>query len=394
MTDRYKRFVPHEDHVQEIISADHINEIQDQVQDNQEEAFRQEDVDFLDRALFILDNHPIVNSLYVDLLDDPNKVDIPNSPGLAFNVEERSISFDTSGAIQATLVGKLYTNPNNTNIKQIILLANTDCPGATRINIELSNNGLDFYPVVPSESNVFEFPTTGTKLQVKMTFIRSYDEPSPILKSYGILFRDAKYVVTLLDESPFDPGTVTTMGISHNDLLNIGPDDHHPKEHTHDGTDGSGVIKHESLADIGPDDHHPKAHTHGKDDVDYVHLETDVAGTLGLEHFPYVFWTGKPGDLTLVRNPAAHDKLVEVISPDDETYLFYDWTHDGRLEKTITIMGDIAVEENLNYSSYTDEFGVTSDVVTGTTKYIKDASDAMIQESIASVMAPAPVKEA
>lgn len=393
MTDRYKRFVPHEDNVQEIISADHVNKIQDQVQKNQKEGFRQEDVDFLDRALFVLDNHAVINSLYMDLIEDTSKVDMTVSPGLVFNPEERSISFDDSGAVSATLVGKSYLNPNNTNIKNIIFMASYSAPEGGRINFELSNNGLDFYPVTPGESNVFEFPTTGNRLQVRATFIRTTGAASPILKGYGVLYRDPKYVITLLETSPLSSdgdGGMNLQAVSHNDLTDVGPDDHHPKEHNHDGLDGSGIVSHKHLTDMTEDDHHAKNHQHGMDGVDPVVLDTDVSGTLGLEHLSHILFTGKPGELELIRNPDAYDKLVQVVSPDNHVYLFYDWASEGRLAKVITVHGDIAVEENLNYALYTNSEGASEMVMVGTTKYIKDAVDADIQNHISTVMAPAP----
>lgn len=394
MADRFKRFQPHEDGVQEIISGEHVNELQDQVEKNQEENFRQEDIDFLDKALFILSNHPIVNSLYVDLIEDTTKIDMATSTSLAFSSEERSISFDTTGAVQGVMQGRLYQNPNNTGIKEIIFMANTDIPEGTRIEFEVSNNGLDFYNIQPNESTTFTFPTTGSKLQVKATFTRPYDAESPVLKAYGIIFRDPKYVISLLEDNPLgdnDDGTATLM--SHNDLTDIGPDDHHPKMHTHDGTDGSGLVSHKSLTDIGEDDHHNKNHQHGQDGVDFVNLDTDVVGTIGMNNLPIPLFTGREGDVELTFNPLADDKLVIVKSPDDQAFLFYDWENDGRLGKVITIMGEVEVEEILHYGAYVNSQGVTEIVLTGTSKDVRDANDANVALYTEAVMAPKPVEE-
>ena len=389
---RYRRFTPHRDNVQEIISADHVNRLQDGIQGNQKELFRQEDVDFLDRSLFILEHHPVVNALYVDLLESPSKLDIPASPGLAFSTEERGVSFDTSGPIQATLNGRLFQNPNNTNIKEIVFVANQTTPAASRINFFISNNGLDFYPITPNNSAVFTFPTTGSRLQIRAEFIRtSSADLSPLLKGYAILYRDPQYVVNLLEKSPFtgDGTEIVFQSVSHNDLTDVGPDDHHPKEHAHDGEDGSGLISHKSLIEIGEDDHHAKNHQHGQDGVDAINLSTDVIGTLGLEHLGHIWKTGKPGELVLTRNPLAEDKLVRVTSPESDTYLLYDWGNEGRLGTVVTVFKDIAVEEVLNYADYTSSEGETEEVMVGTTKYIRDIQEIDVDELQRITMAPA-----
>jgi len=43
--------------------------------------------------------------------------------------------------------------------------------------------------------------------------------------------------------------------LSHNDLTDVTPDQHHPQEHEHDGTDGSGTVSYNDLTDIGILDH-------------------------------------------------------------------------------------------------------------------------------------------
>lgn len=395
MDERYKRFTPHEDNVEEIISADHLNELQDQSHKNQKELFRQDDTDFLDRALFVLEHHPVINSLYIDLLKDPTMVDEYASVGLNFSEDEAAFVFEDNTKLEATLFGKEYVNPNSTSIKRVILMSSQTTPLGSSLTFELSNNGQHFFEVIPNESNVFEFPTTGGKLHVRVKFKRSADVKSPMLKGYAVLFRDATYLVDFagLDESKgpcTNCGNNPFSGYSHNDLTDVGPDDHHPQMHAHDGTDGSGLISHTVLTDIGEDDHHNKDHRHGQDGVEKVHLETDVIGTLGMEHLSYILQTGNPGNLQLTRNPNAHDRLVIVKSPDNDTYLFYDWANAGRLNKIITIVGDIATEETLNYGPYIDEKGSVSTVMLGTTKQIKDATDAAIVAMIATVMAPAP----
>lgn len=395
MQDRYKRYTPHEDNVEEIISADHVNELQDRSEVNQRELYRQDDVDFLNRALFVLEHHTIVNSLYVELGDDITKVDMENSPGIKFDQNERSFSMENGDAIEATLLMRTFQNQNNTNLSDIIFMASASIPDGAKILYEVSNNGLNYYPITPNEANVFRIPTIGSTLDLRIRFFRSPGLKTPMLKAFAFLFRDAQYVVdfSILDlekgqcencgGSPFE-------GYSHRDLKDVTPDDHHPQEHTHDGLDGSGLISHSVLVDVGEDDHHAKNHQHGVDGVDYVNLETDVKGTINLEHLSHLFFTGNPGDLTLTRNPLADNKLVVVESPDSTVYLVYDWAHDGRLGKTLSVYDGVASIETLVYGDYLNSLNQVEVVMLGTEKEIRDANDAEVQTIIAQIMAPKP----
>lgn len=395
MQDRYKRYVPHEDNVDEIISSDHVNELQTQSEINQRELYRQDDVDFLNRALFILEHHTVVNSLYTEMAEDITKMDMENSPGIKFDRNESAFSMEDGEMLEATLLMKTFQNLNNTNVSDIIFMSNAVVPDGAKILYEISNNGLNFYPITPNEANVFRIPTTGSKIDLRIRFFRSPGLKSPMLKSFAILYRDAQYVVdfAILDlekghcencgESPF-------QGYSHKDLTNVGPDDHHPQEHKHDGLDGSGLISHAVLTNVGEDDHHAKNHKHGADGVDHVNLETDVMGTLGLEHLSHLFFTGEPGKLKMTRNPRAEDKLVKVESPDSQVYLVYDWANGGRLMKTLSVYDGVASIETLNYGNYTNNAGRVEVVMLGTDKVIKDATDAEVQAIIAQIMAPKP----
>lgn len=396
MNERYRRFIPHEDNVGEIISAEHINELQRQAEANQRELFRQADVDFLDRCLFVLEHHPYVNAMYIDLLEDTTKLNLDQSAGIVFSEPERAVALADS-VVSGTLLTKVYQNPNNTTIRDVLLVVDAYVPEGSSIRYELSNNGIDFYTVLPGTSNVFTFPTAGSQLVLRAELMRPLNGESPLIKGIAILYRDPKYVVELLDNMPsFGDGgewDFVFRPLSHKDLIDVGPDDHHPREHRHDGTDGSGLISHKHLLDIGPDDHHPKNHRHGQDGVDPVHLETDVVGTLGLEHLPIALFTGVPGEMELVYNPEAEDRLVKVVAPDQTVYLFYDWENEGQLSRAITVRGDVAVIVDLTYGTYVNSEGQEETVLLSRMSRVVDAKDAEVQEWIARVMEPAP-KEA
>ena len=393
---RYVRFDPKMDNANQVISADHVNLLQDTSERTQQGLFKAQDRDFLDKALFVLEHHSSVNGMWLDMFESTNKIDLPRTSNLVFSQVEQGIIFpDNKGISEGMLYSKPYTNENQTNMKKVMVIANGWVPNLSSITIEVSNNNVDWFEVPLSESELFEIPTDGHKLYLRARFLRASPDASPRLDAWAIYYYDARNdIIEMPDGSeviivdPTDPPEIPdVINIMHHQLMGIGPDDHHPQEHSHDGSDGSGTVSHKHLTEVGPDDHHPKAHYHGEDGVPYVRLESDVVGTLPVENLSYQVWTGKPGKTGLYFDPQLGDRLVYVKSPDDETYLFYDLQND-RLSHTINIVQGIAVWEQMIYGEYNSSTGETNVVLQGTNKKMFDATDAVIQQEIQKITAP------
>ena len=393
---RYVRFDPKMDDANQVISADHVNLLQETSERTQQGIFKAQDRDFLDKALFILEHHSSVNGMWLDMFENTNKIDLPRTSNLVFSQVEQGIVFpDNKEVSEGYLYSKPYVNENQTNMKKVMVIANGWIPNLSSITVEVSNNNVDWFEVPLSDSELFEIPTDGHKLFLRARFLRANTQVSPRLDAWAVYYYDARNdIIEMPDGSeviivdPTDPPELPdVINIMHHQLMGIGPDDHHPQKHSHDGTDGSGTVSHKSLTEVGPDDHHPKAHYHGEDGVPYVRLESDVVGTLPVENLSYQVWTGKPGKTGLYFDPNLGDRLVYVKSPDDETYLFYDLQND-RLSHTINIVQGIAVWEQMIYGEYNSSTGETNVVLQGTNKKMFDATDPIIQQEIQKITAP------
>lgn len=393
---RYVRFDPKMDNANQVISADHVNLLQETSERTQQGIFKAQDRDFLDKALFILEHHSSVNGMWLDMFENTNKIDLPRTSNLVFSQVEQGIIFpDNKEVSEGYLYSKPYVNENQTNLKKVMVIANGWIPNLSSITVEVSNNNVDWFEVPLSDSELFEIPTDGHKLFLRARFLRANTQVSPRLDAWAVYYYDARNdIIEMPDGSeviivdPTDPPELPdVINIMHHQLMGIGPDDHHPQKHSHDGTDGSGTVSHKSLTEVGPDDHHPKAHYHGEDGVPYVRLESDVVGTLPVENLSYQVWTGKPGKTGLYFDPNLGDRLVYVKSPDDETYLFYDLQND-RLSHTINIVQGIAVWEQMIYGEYNSSTGETNVVLQGTNKKMFDATDPIIQQEIQKITAP------
>ena len=394
---RYVSFIPKSDGTNEIISAEHINTLQDVSERTQQSAFKAQDRDFLDKALFVLEHHRYLNAMWIDVFEDTSKVDVRKSLGVQFSETEQGIILldeYTNGEVYSVT----YRTPNASQVQEVLLIANGYTPSGTSIKLYFSNNGVDWMPIVSGSDSIVKIPFEGTYIVLKAVMERNaLSTTSPRLDAWALLYKDANNDVIKLPDGTVinvggDPNDTGGFGdivnIMHSQLMGVGPDDHHAQEHSHDGVDGSGLVSHRSLIDVGEDDHHSKDHQHGVDGVSYVNLETDVIGSLPVENLSYMIWTGKPGSTGLHFDPSIGDKLVYVKTPDDETYLFYDMTED-RLDHTITIMQGIAVWEQLHFSTYINSAGESTIVLGGTEKTHYDATDPMILNEIATIAAPA-----
>lgn len=392
---RFTKYPRHADNIGEIISAEDVNQLQREIEDQQRDIYDLRDVDFEKKTLFVLENHPVVNSMLVDKLDDDNNINKELMNHVMYSENERAVAFHKdSTLLEDSIEFDEIVHRKGLPIAKVLLMVDDYKPNGTDIEYQVSNNGVDYYTIEPNQSQVLKVPHSGARLRLRAVFKRNEFTVSPRLDAWALLYEDTSYSVNLFD-GYFDFGDAgegkqddIKHYHSHHDLLDVGPDDHHPQEHSHDGTDGSGTISHNNLTDIGPDDHHPKNHRHGFDGVDPVDVGTDIKGVIGYPHLPQTLWTGFPGPLRLYRNPEQepfNDTLVRAKGPDEDTYLIFD--DEGYLMKVVTIFREVATIEYLLWDDYEYADGMEMRTLMGTDKEIKDIQDEEVQQIRNEIMA-------
>lgn len=358
MTDynRYQRFQRKQDNVNQIISARDVNELQGTLENVQQKVIGMKDVDFLHKCLFTLDHNPLVNAMWIDLMDDTSKADIRSSQGVHYFVEEGGWGFPPgSPDLSAVLYSKPYIVETRSQIRSFLLMVNAYIPAGSRFFFEVSADGSHWHPITPSYDNVMSITSwAGYTLRLRVRMERDNADIQPILYGWALLYHDPKVGVVQIDEDTIiaPPGSEDEVQpIRHSDLLDIGPDDHHPQAHSHDGTDGSGLVSHKHLLDIGPDDHHPKDHRHGQDGVSPVDLGEDVVGTLRLINMTPLVQTGFPGLVKMETDQQG--RVSKIVTTESEIYLTYDAA--GRLEtiRTFFLVGSAAGYTALTTLDYT-----------------------------------------
>lgn len=297
---RYRRLVPRADNVGDIISAEHINALQGVLAEVQRELFSQQDIDFLERLVEALEHHPRANAMWVELVGNRRSLSTVRGQNVAFSADERAAVLIANPDITSGwFLSRLYEAPSKCSIREVCLYTLEQTGAGDTVTYEISNNGTDFHRITPNTGEVFRLPQDGTKLQLRVALNRPAGAPGPAVSAWGVLYYDHTRAVDLDEvlrvELPPDEEVdlpvvelppPTLPPIFHNQLLGIGPDDHHPKIHRHSGEEGENAR---------------------------IDLTGEVSGVMPWEHLPEEL-RPETGRIQLVRDPAT-GLLKQVLSP-------------------------------------------------------------------------------
>lgn len=296
---RYQRLAPRVDNAGDIISAEHINSIQEVLARVQRELFSQQDADFLGQLVEALAQHPRHNAMWVELVGQKGALSTARGQNVVFSPDERAaVLVDNAAVTSGWFLSRLYDAPSQCSIREISLYVLEQREAGDTVAYALSNNGTDFYPVTPNTGEIFRFPQDGTKLQLKATLTRQPGTPGPAVSAWAVLYYDHTRAVDLDAVLPVElpPDEETDLPVTeippptlppifHSQLLGIGPDDHHPKIHRHSGEEGENAR---------------------------IDLTSEITGTMPWAHLPPELWL-LTGRLQLVRDEQG--RLQQVIAP-------------------------------------------------------------------------------
>lgn len=185
--ERFKKLPVHEDNVGEIISAEQINIIQTGIENQHRTIYDLRDVNFLNKSLFVLENNNLVNSLWVDTIEDNTKINLQDSLNIIFNPDEKMITLSPA-AVSGVYYSETHTNCIGANIKNAMLAVIESKPAGTNIQYEISNNTIDYVSIVPGVNILTNFSTNGSQITVRATFSRTSITESPCMYSIAVYY--------------------------------------------------------------------------------------------------------------------------------------------------------------------------------------------------------------
>lgn len=200
--ERYIRFAPLEDNVNQTVKADDINALQEAIDLQQQEDFRQGDKDFVNEMLFSLQNHPVANSVIYDLFSDNTKMNVSAFTNVNYYEDISAVLFEPSEAgVPGVFLTKAIQNPTLTPVRKALFMAHDYKPAGTSIAYEFSYDGVNFIPVTPGDSTPLETTDAGVEFFVRATM--TGDETTgafPRLHGWAVLYQDENYMFRFMED--------------------------------------------------------------------------------------------------------------------------------------------------------------------------------------------------
>lgn len=192
---KFTHFQRHSDNAGEVIEGEDINKIQETVNKQEKINVERSETEFLNRCLFILENHFAVNSGFIDELEDLNNIssmqnDYQNN---TFEFDFDDTSLKISPGIDKNVIHTKEINSEVDNdqafLNDFLLLVDATIPQGASIEYYISTDFGDF-PIKPSKENSLKIQKSILNFQLKIIMTRNSLGQSPKLFSFGILFFD------------------------------------------------------------------------------------------------------------------------------------------------------------------------------------------------------------
>lgn len=195
----YTRFIPHENNVNQVIDAEHINVLQETLEDTQEEVFRQADTAFLHQCLFTLEHHPDANAMIVDLLEDSSKWNHGTMENVSYDSDIHSLVLDAPNQTEGKVVSKVIYNKTGKPFRKLLLLVDEYKPLGTDIQYEVSHDNINYYSITPNIATPMTLPNEKAQLFLRVTFRRDAFDVVPRIDAWALLYQDETYLFRFLD---------------------------------------------------------------------------------------------------------------------------------------------------------------------------------------------------
>lgn len=286
MSERFIKPTPRADNIGMPISAQDINILQDIGIWTQRAIFEQGDEDFKQRVLFILEHNPLVNRAWMDLFSDATYLDTTKST-LVHNPDERTLTIP-DGQLSGVYYSKIIVPEGVFRIRYVMGLINAYLPEGCTATFQISTDGQNFYPLNLS-ADPKPLPRYGQVIILRGSLTRDSLQKHPQIRSVAVFFQDYNTgQVNIDDKLTIIPPTNYDDPSGQRD----GPGTSGSTEPGADFLDGifdepiSRSISHWELKDVHPDQHHPKNHRHNHDGIDPVVLGEDTVGVLPVDQLP------------------------------------------------------------------------------------------------------------
>lgn len=193
MSETYKftKFTRNVDNANDPITATDSNQVKESINNAEKEIVAVRSEDFVNSAMFTFDHNLFANSLFMDVMDSMEFLNMQKSEGIEYDVNEKAVRLK-AGHNDGFIITTRQTGENETLIDDFILLSDTIEPQGSDVSFYLSTNGINFYPIKPDNNKdpLHLGAKAGTQFVLKIALRRNAQNESPLLQSYGVMFYD------------------------------------------------------------------------------------------------------------------------------------------------------------------------------------------------------------
>jgi len=186
---KFTHFQRHIDNAKEVIESKDINKIQESVNQQEEINIIKNENSFINKCLFILENHFAVNSGFVDELKDMQNIDRVNNYTVDFDFDDTSLiisPFENESTFYTT---SIKGDANTAFLNDFLLLVDTFIPQGATIRYYISTDFGD-YPIFPDKEKTTKIQEEILEFKLKISMTKNSLGESPKIHSLGVLFFD------------------------------------------------------------------------------------------------------------------------------------------------------------------------------------------------------------
>jgi len=191
----FTKFVRHVDNAREPVRADDINKVQKAVNTQELQSTELTTSDFLQRALFALDNSFYVNTMFIDSLENQQYINMGHSFNVIYDAKTRTLTSGDAGN-KGVIITVPLASSSEIPLNDFVIMVDEHIPLGASIKYSLTSNGKDFFPVrvndVNTPNRINPSYEAGALLDVvlRMEMNKNLSGESPKVSSWVVMYND------------------------------------------------------------------------------------------------------------------------------------------------------------------------------------------------------------
>lgn len=190
----YTKYKRHVDNSHETVSAQTVNELQDDINTQQEESNRIKGTAFEERVYTIFENNLYTNAMFIDTIRTGEYINMTDSSNIETDYEKSLVSLK-QGTTDGTLVSTEVFSPYGKDIlmNDFFLISNHIIPVGAEIKYYIESYDGERWSIAPNALKTPMHLTNGLKYGFKIIIDMRANSlgDCPVVNDYAILYWDA-----------------------------------------------------------------------------------------------------------------------------------------------------------------------------------------------------------